>query len=133
MLSCRVVLIHRAAHLSIQQGLHGLKISPISPETNSERHRACRTSNMLCGQKSFGLPACRHNQNRNCYFFMSLHGLPMVLFPYSNNAQGSSWFISCTGLPPDSLGSHCRDPPTSPLFLKTNYLLIFGCGRSLLL
>ena len=88
---------------------------------------------MLCGQKSLGLPVCRHSQNRNCYFFMSLHGLPMVLFPYSNNAQGSSWFISCTGLPPDSLGSHCRAPPTSPLFLKTNYLLIFGCGRSLLL
>ena len=124
--------VHWAAYVSIQQGYHGLKISP---ETNSERHRqrACRPSNMVCGQKSLGLPGCRHNQNRNCYFFMSLHGLPLVLFPSSNNAQGSSWFIRCAGLPPDSLGSHCRDPPTSPLFKKKKKLFIFGCAGSLLL
>ena len=112
--------------MSIQQGCHGLKISP---ETNSERHRqrACRPSNMVCGQKSLGLPGCRHNQNRNCYFFMSLHGLPLVLFPSSNNAQGSSWFIRCAGLPPDSLGSHCRDPPTSPLFKKKKIIYFWLC------
>ena len=88
---------------------------------------------MLHGQKSLGLPVCRHNQNRNCYSFMSLHGLPLVFFPYSNNAHGSSWFISCAGLPPDSLGFHCRDPPTSLLKKKKKNLFIFGCAGSLLL
>ena len=83
---------------------------------------------MLHGQKSLGLPVCRHNQNRNCYSFMSLHGLPLVFFPYSNNAHGSSWFISCAGLPPDSLGFHCRDPPTSLKKKKKIYLFLAVLG-----
>ena len=83
---------------------------------------------MLRGQKSLGLPVCRHNQNRNCYSFMSLHGLPLVFFPYSNNAHGSSWFISCAGLPPDSLGFHCRDPPTSLKKKKKIYLFLAVLG-----